>query len=904
MTPPRAGPKERTACPVCDCPDCTCGEDCQCTVGVCQCQASSVLDSLGKRRKSCCTEKKKVNDNEDLLFTPQSSSFEGEVQTVNLAVVGMTCGMCAQSIERCLLGVKGVIAAKALPATDEAVVEISPSISVQAIVEEIEAIGYEVPSWKMITEAQTNKALGAAQKEARIEIDGMTCSMCIQTIERALNDLSSAIKQVSIDLSTDTATVIYTEEDVTLDDIIQTIEDVGYTVGNKLIRDVQSQLDPESNHNTTAPARVDDVDNFQAFTDRQGAKVRRHGTAFAWSCVGAAPILMMTMILPHILPHDHVLYHHVSIWGRPFQIQSLIILGLATPVQFIAGWSFYHMAYFNIMSGRLGMDVLVALGTTASYLYAILGLLEADDQSAHFMETSASLICFVLLGKFLQAVAVRRTSQALAELLKLQAKTAIVVTPAAMAEASKYHAFDPLTCPFAETEVPISELQTGAIVKVIRGASIPADCVVVAGDISVDESMVTGESLPLLKTPGSVVLGGTTCVDVGEQGAAFCRVTGVGSQTALAQIVRLIQEAQLNVVPIQTFADRISAVFVPTVISIGLVTYMTWFALCSSRVVPEEWYEEHGETITTFSLKFAIACLVISCPCALGLATPTAVMVGTGVGAKVGVLLKGGEALEVGSNVDSVLFDKTGTLSVGKPGITDWINLSASGEMSDADVNRADSIKSELLWKLASLERTSEHPLAKAVVEYAESCLGNQYLEERPLIHPTSFRSHIGRGASGIVNETDLSIGNRAFFLSVVGTSIPIEAEVEMARLEEEGKTAILASTNKEVKVVIGLADRLKPDAIQSISYLRSEMNVDIWMVTGDNRRTAAAIGKKLDIPPHRIISEALPAAKVQKVRQLQNEGRIVAMVGDGVNDSPVSLFLVIQVSCLTCLIP
>lgn len=339
------------------------------------------------------------------------------------------------------------------------------------------------------------------------------------------------------------------------------------------------------------------------------------------------------------------------------------------------------MAYFGIVqAGRAGMDVLIALGTSASYGYALYGLFSGDDELAHFFETSAVLICFVLAGKWMQALAVRRTSQALSQLMQLQAKTAVKVTP--FKDRAHFH---PRKDPYREVTLPIQQIKAGDIVKVIRGASVPADGKILFGEISVDESMVTGESLPVLKTPGSIVLGGTVCVESSiddsssritssegddaddeesrrDVGAAFVEVTGVGSATALAQIVNLVHEAQTRAVPVQSFADAVAAVFVPAVSSISLVTFLVWYALCSSRAIPESWYQ--GEDPMTFSLKFAIACLVISCPCALGLATPTAVMVGTGVAAKIGVLMKGGEALEIANKVDSVVFDKTGTLTL------------------------------------------------------------------------------------------------------------------------------------------------------------------------------------------------------------------------------------------------
>lgn len=459
--------------------------------------------------------------------------------------------------------------------------------------------------------------------------------------------------------------------------------------------------------------------------------------------------------------------------------------------------------------------------------------------------------------------------------MKLQSPTATKVTPGS--RTTDPDKFNPLVDHYREETLPIEEIYEGDLVKVIRGSSIPSDGRIKYGEMSVDESMVTGESMPVLKTPGSDVLGGTVCVETGEEGsgAVFVEVTGVGADTALAQIIELVQDAQTRSVPIQSFADSVSAVFVPTVCVVSLLTFMTWYALCSSGTVPAHWYEDLDEGPGTFSLTFGIACLVISCPCALGLATPTAVMVGSGTGARLGVLMKGGEALEVASKVDSVVLDKTGTLTKGQPSIADFHLL---------DYDWVD--KESLLWMLGSLEKNSEHPLAQAVVTYAQEKLGKTYLDEHPFVQPKSFKALTGRGATGIINDTTVAVGNRPF-ASESGIEVSDEVEFYMQALEREGKTAVVVSVNGTICLVMGIADELKDDAAASVLFLRDVMKVDVWMVTGDNQTTARAIGEQLGLPENRIISEALPVAKVQQVRRLQAQDRIVAMVGDGINDSP-----------------
>jgi len=561
------------------------------------------------------------------------------------------------------------------------------------------------------------------------------------------------------------------------------------------------------------------------------------------------------------------------------------------------------------------MDVLVAVGTTASYGYALTqGVLpqyeHADEHAVHFFETAVTLISFVLLGKWMQASAVRRTSAALSQLMNLQAKTAVKVTPF-----KDRQNFDPLKDPYMEETVPIDQVREGDLVKVIRGSSIPADGRLVYGEVAIDESMVTGESMPVLKTPGSLVLGGTICVETSHNysavsppaslntsrpehdqqdrsvtlarreqqvGAAFIHVTGVGSQTALSQIVQLVQDAQTRSVPIQSFADQIAAVFVPFVCGTSVVTYLVWYSLCLTHVVPKEWYFDRGEDAVTFSLIFGVAVLVISCPCALGLATPTAVVVGTGVGAKLGVLMKGGEALEIARSVDSVVFDKTGTLTKGTPVLSDFFKLEDPEVVLPQNV----SLQEHLLWLFASLERTSEHPLAKAVVDYAQRKLDDDFLRSHPFIQPSDYTALTGRGASATVAGTRVSVGNRAYARMLSMEIGPVVEEC-MNQLENEGMTAIMGAVDGMVCVVMGIADELKPDAKDSIAFLRDKLRVDVWLVTGDNARTANAIREKLGLPRDRVVSEALPAAKVEQVRKLQADGRTVAMVGDGINDSP-----------------
>ena len=798
----------------------------------------------------------------------------------DLGLEGMTCSGCSSTIQTALQNLNGIREVRISLENRSAVVEWEePPLNLSQIADTIESVGFHV---KVVNErvqeevpVVKEKPVQQAAREdslqkATLAISGMTCSMCSQAISRAVDNLEG-VDSVVVALSTDSAVVKFHSEQVTVNQIQEAIEDIGYDVENVEIDS------PQEGHGTPGDDGAEPTETveerWQRLAKRQTRKVKERRRAFFWSFAGAFPILFFSMILPHFISWGF-LGKEINIAGRTFFLEGFIFWLLATPVQFLSGWDFYRMAFMNLRGGTAGMDVLVALGTTASYGYATWGLWKNDHESTHFFETSATLICFILAGKWMQTSAVRRTSEALTELMKLQSPTAIRVTPGKMAPDPDR--LNPLEDHYREETVPINRIHEGDLVKIIRGSSIPVDGRIAFGEMGVDESCVTGESMSVLKTPGSDVLGGTICVETSQEGsgAVFVEVTGVGADTALSQIIELVQDAQTRSVPIQSFADSVSAVFVPSVCFISLLTYMTWYVLCMSTVVPASWYEDLHEGPAAFSLTFGIACLVISCPCALGLATPTAVMVGSGTGARLGVLMKGGEALEVASKVDTIVFDKTGTLTKGQPSVSDFHQFERN----------LDSKK--LLWMLGSLEKNSEHPLAQAVVSYAEEELGKVYLEENPFVQPKMFRALTGRGASGVLNEFHVAVGNRPF-ASESGIEIPDEIEYYMQILECEGKTAVLVSVDGTVCLVMGIADRLKSDATASVAFLRDNMKMDVWMVTGDNRNTARAIARQLGLPENRVISEALPAAKVQKVRGLQADDRIVAMVGDGINDSP-----------------
>mmetsp|Transcript_8967 Transcript_8967/g.21893 ORF Transcript_8967/g.21893 Transcript_8967/m.21893 type:complete len:1008 (+) Transcript_8967:135-3158(+) len=826
-----------------------------------------------------------------------NSTNGGNISVVDIGVGGMTCSMCSSAIHKALAGMEGVVHVTVSLATNVAHVEYiqSETMTAQNIANEIEDIGYDV---KDVIERLQTRAL----KVVEFSVGGMTCSMCSSAVSKALTSMMG-VEDVDVSLSTNIARIKYYDDDkvnressTTFDypnDFKEIIEDIGYEVNDvvETFENGKSTDFHESNFD-------DSEDRLQRILRQQDSQLEDRRNAFLLSFIGTIPIVTITMIMPRVLHKDNFicdfLKQDVSLFGHSMLREAVIIWFLATPVQFICGYSFYKTSFHGIRRGVLGMDVLVAIGTTSSYIYALLSMWRGD-LGYRFFETSAVLITFVLLGKWMNAMAVRKTSQALTQLMKLQAKTAIKITT----NVSSPNIWNPLQDPYSEETVPIQNVHPGDVVKILRGSNIPADGIVLHGELTVDQSMITGESFPVLRSPGDKVIGGTVCAETGTvldgkkedhalTAAAFVRVTGVGADSALSQIVHMVQEAQSRQVPIQELADSIASIFVPVVVVFSFLTFLFWWACCKAKIVPADWLKE--ENPIAFSLMFGIASLVISCPCALGLATPTAVMVGTGVGASHGILMKGGKTLEVASKANVVLFDKTGTLTKGKPSVTDIIRLASDeflrSRMSNLSFEPSQTSTDDfLVWLLGSLERNSEHVLAKAIVEFAEQKI-ESLLRTKPFAQPSNFVAITGRGASGVLNsDISVSIGNRAF-AERENMTIPLGVEESMQKLEANGKTAILVGIDGTVCAVLGVADEIKIEAPKTIKYLK-KLGMDVWMVTGDSERTARAIAEMLDLQEDHVIAEALPSSKLEQVRKLQNEGKIVCMVGDGVNDAP-----------------
>ncbi len=630
-----------------------------------------------------------------------------------------------------------------------------------------------------------NKAKKSIEKRT-FKVSGMHCASCVAVITRALKK-KEGIKNATVNYSTEKASVEYDPKIINTKEIIKTIKAKGYQ------------------------AYLDRGVSYKKQTLKKQRELEQLKRKVFLSSIFALPALILGMLF----------------MKNPIPFQDYILWLLATPIQFYFGATFYKGAWAALKNKTANMDSLIALGTSAAYFYSVYAVLFLEHGHQYF-ETSAVLITLVLLGKYLEALAKGRTSEAITKLMKIGAKTATVIRKR------------------KELQIPIDEVVKGDKVIVKPGAKIPVDGVIVEGSSFVNESMVTGESIPVQKKKGDLVIGST----LNKKGHFVMKATRVGAQTTLSRIIKLIEDAQTKKAPIQRFADRISSYFVPIVILISLITLMVWFSLVQAEF--------------SFALVAAVAVLVIACPCALGLATPTAIMVGTGKGAQKGILIKGGDALELAHKIKFVIFDKTGTITKGKPEVTDVITNKGVKGLTEK----------ELLTLAASIESKSEHPLAEAIVARAK--------EKRiSLKKATSFTSITGMGVKAKIAKSQYFIGNTKLMKKQKISFKVLEST--MLKLEEQGKTAMLLAKNKKVLGVIAVADELKEDSKRAISTLK-RMKITPYMITGDNQRTARAIAKRVGI--EHFFAEVMPEDKARYVKKLQRKGT-VAMVGDGINDAP-----------------
>jgi Cu+-exporting ATPase len=716
-----------------------------------------------------------------------------------LGIDGMSCASCAARIERSLRAVPGVQAADVNFALGRATVQYDPALArPDALRGAVEAAGYAVT-------AMGSPPGSAPALEARFELalEGMSCAACVARIEKALAQVPG-VARASVNLATARASVTLSGADLAAAPaaLVAAVEQAGY--GARLI---PAGDRPGGTRSAAEPPEM---------ADRERAAREAHLRAQRRALLLAAGLSIPVAVLGN-LPMVGLLHESVAL--------NVVLLALTTPVQFVAGWQFLRNAAKALRHGFANMDVLVAMGTLAAYAYSAV----ATFAGGHvYFDTAAVIITLILLGRFLEARAKGRTSDAIRRLMGLRPRTARLLRGG------------------VEIDVPLAELRVGDRFVVRPGERIAVDGVVEVGQSSVDESMLTGESLPVDKAPGAPVVGGT----VNQRGALTVRATRVGGDTALAQIIRLVEEAQGGKAPIQRLADRISAVFVPIVIGIAALTFGGWLWLGG------------GPDPLTPALLTTVAVLVIACPCALGLATPTAIMVGTGRGAELGILIRGPEVLESVERLDVVVLDKTGTVTEGRPRLTDVVPAPGG----DA---------ARLLRVAASAERRSEHPLGEAIVAGAR---------ERDLApdEPEAFAAVPGGGVTARVGGDDVVVGTRAL---VREHGIEADGLLDAAdRLEREGKTAMLVAVSGKPVGVLAVADTIKPTSADAIARLR-RLGLDVVLLTGDNARTARAIGRSLGID--RVLAEVLPHQKVEEVKRLQAGGKRVAMVGDGINDAP-----------------
>ncbi len=701
------------------------------------------------------------------------------LRKVYLPVTGMSCAACARRVEKALSGAVGVYGASVNLASEKAAVEHDPaSADLTGLIRAVEGAGY-----------------GVEKSRTDFGVTGMSCAACVGRVEKALLRVPGVLN-ANVNLASERVTVERLAGTSEMADLERAVEGAGYGV-----------------------VRVGEEEPAEDGGGREYRRLRRTffvaAALTALILVGSVP--MMVGVMPPV----------------PVRWLNLVLLALATPVQFWAGWRFYRGAWGALRHGQANMNTLVAVGTSAAYLYSAVAALApglfgaAGERADVYFETAALIVTLVLLGRLLEARARGRTGEAIKKLAGLRAETARVVRDA------------------GEVDVPVEEVGVGDVVVVRPGEKVPVDGIVVSGESAVDEAMITGEPIPVVKRSGDGVIGAT----VNGTGSFKFRATKVGRDTALAQIMRLVEEAQGSKAPIQRLADRISGVFVPAVLALAALTFSVWLLF-------------GPEPAFTLALSNFVAVLIIACPCAMGLATPTSIMVGTGRGAERGILIKGGEALEGAHRLTTVVLDKTGTLTRGEPRLTDVVAANGLGE-------------EELLRLAASAERASEHPLGEAIVAGARE-------REIRLSDPEGFDAPTGRGVRATVDGRAVLVGSRRLMEESGVAEDGLAPRFE--ELSAEGKTPILVAVDGRAVGLVAVADTVHEGSREAIEALRG-MGLKVAMISGDDRRTAAAVARELGVG--RVLAEVLPDEKAGEVAKLQAEGEVVAMVGDGINDAP-----------------
>ncbi|KAM7272818.1 hypothetical protein ACFE04_027482 [Oxalis oulophora] len=826
-----------------------------------------------------------------------SNKGNKKLRKIEFKIREIKCASCVGSIESVLLQLTGIESVVVSPLNGQAQIKFRPHlVNVKQIKEAIEDAGFPVDDFP-------DQEIAVC----RFRLKGMMCTSCSESIERALSMVDGVTKAV-VGLALEEAKIHYDPNITDTDRLVEAIEDAGFGAElissendfNKLhlkleglnspddVTFIQSILestegvnhvemdftekkvsigyDPEFIGPRSLIQRIEESSNGSSIyraslyvppkgkdSERQ-REIELYRNQFFWSCLFSVPVLMFSMVLPMLPPYGDWLEYKIH---NMLTVGMLLTWIFCTPVQFIIGKRFYVGSYHALRRKSANMDVLVALGTNAAYFYSVYVLIKAltsdTFEGQDFFETSAMLISFILLGKYLEVVAKGKTSDALAKLTELAPESANLITLDAEGNVA------------SEMEISTELIQRNDIIKIVPGAKVPVDGIVVDGQSYVNESMITGEARPIAKKTGDKVIGGT----VNENGCILVKATHVGPETALSQIVQLVEAAQMARAPVQKLADQISRFFVPIVVVVAFATWLSWFITGVAGLYPRHLIPS-GMDKFELALQFGISVLVIACPCALGLATPTAVMVATGKGASLGVLIKGGNALEKTHKVTTVVFDKTGTLTIGKPLVVSTVLFS--------------NITMEELCNVATAaEINSEHPIAKAVVDYAKTVQQKSGLPAHHVTEAKDFEVHLGAGVSVKVADRMVLVGNRRLMDSY---NVPVGPEVEQYITENEqlARTCVLVAIEREVAGGFAVSDPVKTEAKHVISYL-TFMGISSIMVTGDNWATAAAIGKEVGI--EKVFAETDPVGKADRIKDLQARGMKVAMVGDGINDSP-----------------
>ncbi len=706
-------------------------------------------------------------------------------------VTGMTCAVCAGHVQKATAKMQGVLQSDVNLATEKLTVKYDADlVDFEKLKKTVKDAGYEIVE-------PPSKTL-----RAELVVEGMTCAACSAAVERSVKRLDG-VKEASVNLATNRIILDYEQTMVKLSEIKAAIEKAGYTS-----RDIEQTAEPDKE------------------SKRRARELKTMRIRLVVALIFAAPIFYIAM--SHMLGIDLPIPMFMSAHMNP-QIFALVQFIMTIPV-IAAGNRFFRNGFRTLFKGAPNMDTLVAVGTGSAFLYSTYAMVrmfmgEADFIHMLYFESAAVVISLVMLGKYMEAVSKGRTSEAIKKLMKLRPKTAIILKNG------------------AEIEVPLDEVLVGDIVIVKPGAVVPVDGDVAEGISSVNESMLTGESLPVEKQEGSAVTGGS----INGEGLLKLRVSRVGEDTALSKIIKLVEDAQSKKAPIAKLADVISGYFVQTVIGIAIVAAAAW------AIAGKDFQ---------FVLNIFVTVLVIACPCALGLATPTAIMVGTGKGAELGILIKGGEALETTHTVNAVVLDKTGTITEGKPVLTD---IRIYGETDETEV----------LMLCAAAERGSEHPIARAIVNYAEE-------NSISLPEPQSFMAVAGRGIDAVVEGKRVLTGNIKL---MIDNGVELSASRNDTKLlSVQGRTLMYVAVDGQLTGLMAAADTLKPSSRQAVQTLKS-LGTSVYMITGDNESTAQAIAKEVGI--ENVLANVLPGDKAGEVIKLQQQGKKVAMVGDGINDAP-----------------